>query len=278
MVTLTHRQSYLNDCDSITGFTKTDDGNTSTFTIDNDDYFKLDVTVSGGNEETKVVNDANIGRLTTAYPLILFRYKTSNSNIKAKIIAEFTGAEGTQEVLADSSSTSNRWTVGSETLDLGKTLDHIHVYADHATGTVRYDFILVCEGQFALPNVAYGMNMDLPPQEALIGIPGRDTNVTQNLGTESALINIGCDLDQGTWKRSGDTIDGEVFLDMLHNRSGQPWQWLDTGSHQFKVTVHPKFSWENRGNVVGRRLDLILKEHSLGSKADEFYEERFGIG
>jgi len=275
MVKISNGHRYLTDCDSTTGWTKTDDGNTSTFTIDNGDYFKLNVSAIGGNEETKVVNDANIGASTTTYPQIRWRYKCVG-DIKAKIIVEFSDAS-TQEVLADSNSAT--FTVGTVTLTPAKTLDHIALYADHVVGTVYYDFVLVHRGDFTLPNVAGGMNMDFPPCEAIIPVFERDTDITQHGGTQSAIVNISSDLDQGTWQRTGDKIDGEVFLDILHNRSSEPWQWLDTGSHQFKVTVHPKFQWVNNGDgSTSRLLDLVLKEYSLGSKADETYAERFGIG
>ena len=276
-VTLTNDHGYLNDCDTTTGFTKTDDGNTSTFTVDNSEYFKLAVTVSGGNEETKVVNNVNIGASTTLFPLILWRYKCSNSNIKAKIIAEFDDASE-QLILADSNSII--FTVGSATLSspTSNLLDHIHLYADHAVGTVYYDFILVCHSQFPLPNVAGGMNIDFPPRTVLLAPFGRDTSITQHGGTENAVVTLGCDLDQGDWKRAGDNIDGEVFLHVLHNQSAEPWQWLETGSHRFKVTVHPRFRWVNDGDgSTSRLLDLTLTEYSLGSKSGESHEERWGL-
>lgn len=274
-----YKNGFMDDCDDTSGWTKTDNGNTSTFTIDNDDYFKLDVTVSGGNEETKVVNDTNIGVSTTVYTQIRCRYKCSNANIKAKIIAEYTGAEGTKVVLADISSTT--WTVVTVTLDSAKTLDHIQLYADHAVGTVYYDFILVYKGDFTLPNTAGGMNLDPLPVYSYISIPSRTTDITQNLGSECAVINLlGCDLDQGTWKRTtpADTIDGEVFLEIAHNSGSEPWQWLETGSHKFKVTVHPRFYWRNNGDgSTSRLLDLVFREYSLGDKGDETHVERFGI-
>lgn len=275
MVTLSHGHGSLNDCDSTTGYTKTDNGNTSTFTIDNGDYFKLDVTVTGGAGETKVVNDANIGVSTTTYTQIRWRYKCSNASIKAKIILEFSDAT-TQEVLADSNSTT--WTTGTATPTTAKTLDHISVYADHAVGTVWYDFILVSKGDFTLPNVAGGMHFNPEPREALLDVFGRDTDITQHGGSKNAVVTLSCDLDQGTWKRTGDTVDGEVFLDMVHNRSSEPFQWLETGSHKFKVTVHPQFRWQDNGDgSTSRLLDLTLREYSLGDKSGESYAERFGI-
>lgn len=286
MVKHSYGHGFMDDCGSTTGWSKADNGNTSTFTIDNDDYFKINVTVCGGAEESKVVNDNNIGASTTLYPQIRWRYKCSNASIKAKIIAEYSDAS-LQTVLADVNSTV--WTNGNTALTAAKTLDHITVYADHAVGILYYDFLLVFAGDFTLPNVAHGMNMDLAPREAILDIFGRDTDITQGGGTKNALINIGCDLDQGgstnDWQRpqgtssKTDSVDAEVYLEMLHNLSSEPWQWFQSEvGHQFKVTVHPEFKWISEGGgSASRRLDLILKEYSLGSKADESYIERYGI-
>ena len=278
MVTLSYgyANAFFEDCDDTAGWSKTEDGNTAAIEVENGDYFKITISGSTGNKIAYYTNNFTDFSSDT-YQKIRFRYKTSDTNIKAKILVRFDDA--TEHVVLDETS-STTFTVGAVDIvpPASTTIDRVRIYANQATGWVKYDFVKFYKGDFTLPNIAYGMNMDPAPQEALIGIPRRDTNLIQNLGSESALINIGCDLDQGTWKRSTDTIDGEVFLDMLHNRSGEPWQWLDTGSHQFKVTVHPKFSWVQKGDGVGRRLDLELREYSLGSKANESYTERYGIG
>jgi hypothetical protein len=273
LVTISHGHGHLNDCYTTTDYTKTDDGNTSTFTIDNNDYFKLNVTVSGGNEETKVVNDNNIGISTTLYPTIRWRYKTSDSNIKAKIIVEFNDAS-TQEVVSDASSTT--FTVGTTTLTTGKTLDHIRLYADHATGTVYYDYCLVYVGDFTFPTgQPETMNFTPKPRFVYLGIPGKVTDNTQNLGCESAIVDMTCNLDIGTFKRSTDTINGEVFLDISHNSNTEPWQWLDTELEQFKVSLE-NLNF-NRDTPV-HMLPLRWREFSLGDKSEETYAERFGIG
>jgi hypothetical protein len=185
-------------------------------------------------------------------------------------------AGGSQTVLAETNSTT--WATFSETITASQNLDTVDLYITDEIGQVYYDFLMMHKGSFTLPNIAGGMNIDFPPSEAIIPIPGKDVDLTQHLGSHSAEVTLTSDLTQGTWKRTGDTIDGEVFLDIHHNRSGEPWQWLDTGSHQFKVTVHPKFRWVSRGAKTTRMLDLVMREYSLADKSGETYAERYGIG
>jgi len=164
---------------------------------------------------------------------------------------------GSQTILSESSSTT--WVTGSATLDTSKgNLLWLWLYANQATGQVYYDFVLVCKGIFTFPNCGYGLEFTPPARYA--------------------MVTIGCDLDVGDWKRSGDHVDGEVFLDIAHNSSSEPWQWLDTGTEQFKATLDtPVFRRESNGNSVRRILDLTFREYRRSSASHETYVERFGL-
>ena len=256
-------------------------------TITNNDYLHISATFNNGagvDEYCYYERDiTNVAASTCGRYLLRYRTSAAAAAAKAKAILVFSDAS-TQTILAAGYSTS--WNLASGTITVGKTVDKIQLYADDdgidGTFWVEYDFILIYTGTFTLPNTAYGMNIDLAPREAVIGIPSKDTDTTQNLGTQSIPIMIGCDLDQETddysWKRANDTFDGQVFWDIFHNRSSEPWQWFNDGTRQFKVSVHSRFSWSKIGNATGRRLDLELREYSLGNKAEETYLERFGIG
>jgi len=184
---------------------------------------------------------------------------------------------GSQTILSESSSTT--WVTGSATLDTSKgNLLWLWLYANQATGQVYYDFVLVCKGIFTFPNCGYGLEFTPPARYAMLEIPTRVGDITQNLGSPSATVTIGCDLDVGDWKRSGDHVDGEVFLDIAHNSSSEPWQWLDTGTEQFKATLDtPVFRRESNGNSVRRILDLTFREYRRSSASHETYVERFGL-
>lgn len=275
MTTISNVHGFLHDGDSVDDWAEVEDGGTGTTVVDNGDYLKLVVTNCVGNESYLWDNDNNIGINTTTYPTIMGRYKTSDSSIKAKVVVEFSDVS-TQEVLADISSTT--WVTFSATLTAAKTLDHIRLHADHATGTVWYDFILVHQNTFTIPDTQVGdIEYDFPPREVIIPILGKNADSADSLGSLSTEIRGTYDIDLGTWKRTtpADTIEGEVFLDILHNRSSEPWQWYDDVNMgiAMKVTVHPKF----RRTTEGIRLDLVLREYSLGDKSEETYAERWGI-
>ena len=269
--TITYGKTWQTDCEAITGFTKTDNGNTSTFTSVYGDYFMLDVTVKAGAEETKVVNDVDIDSSTasTAFSQIMWRYKCSNALIKAKVIAEFDDAT-TQEVMADT--TSQSWTVGLATLTPAKTLDHIRLYADHAVGTVYYDFVIVFQGTFTFPGANLVELVGPPPRKANIPIPGKDGLAPQNLGSEPAQVRISADMDTSTtWNL------GKVFDQISHDLSSDLWQWLTLPAHdrQFKATLAeaPRYPFEN----CKLRLELLFEEYKLAdARALENYAERFG--
>ncbi|RLC88037.1 MAG: hypothetical protein DRJ03_04005 [Chloroflexi bacterium] len=253
---------------------ESEDGNVGSFTCEHDDYFKINITSSSGNK-TYYIED-NIGYVSpSVYTTFLYRYKTSDTNIKAKIVAVF--ASGNQTILSETSSTT--WVKGSATLDTDKgSLTRIRLYANQATGQVYYDFVLVCKGIFTFPNCGYGLEFTPPARYAMLEIPARVGDITQNLGSPSATVTIGCDLDVGDWKRSGDYVDGEVFLDIAHNSYTEPWQWLDTGTEQFKATLDtPVFRREADGNSARRILELTFREYRRSSASNESYVERFGL-
>jgi len=159
--------------------------------------------------------------------------------------------------------------------------------ADNANGTsqVYYDFLLIHKGTFTFPNVAYGLDFTPPPRYATIPIPSRVGDITQGLGSESATVTASCDLNidnatndwkrpQGTLSPKTDYVNGEVFMEIAHRTYTEPWQWLDTGTEQFKVTLeNPVFRRMGKGHV----LDLLFREYRLGCASNEYYYERFGL-
>ena len=253
----------------------------ATLTVENGDYFTIQGTLTSINDEyayaeIDVANTVN----TTVYPYFLLRYKTSaaSNGLAAKVRIIYTDASS-EWILTESFST--QWKIASGTLTSGKTIDKIQLFADDypntiaaGTFTVSFDFILICKGTFTFPNTQYGSEFNPPPRYAMIPIPTRVSDITQNLGSESATWTASCNLDIGSWKRSGDYVKGEVFMDIAHNSYQEPFQWLDTGKEQFKVTLDTLRFPEHSDSHT---LDLTFKEYSRSSKSNESYVERFGL-
>lgn len=275
MVSISYGHGHLNDCTTTTGYTKTDTGNTSTFTVEHGDYFKLNVTNAAAPKITTVVNDDDIDLdvgTDELHKKIRYRYRCSNNDIKAKILIEMDGGGGTQQtVLAETNSIT--WKVGTYTITgASDKLDHIFVYANGAEGIVYYDYIIVYEGDFTFPNGAYGIRGSIPNRNIFLEVPSRQTDITQMLGSKNFEFNIGCDLANSFWTKDGlavhptgtDYVKGQVFYEIAHNAKTEPWQWLITEREQMKVTLEPpSFIREASGDKLTDRLDLLFREYRL---------------
>ena len=229
-----------------------------------------------------------INRNTKDYPKYRIRYRTGDDSVQGLLKFMFTVGQSpaSQEVTLPS---STAWTVLSGTITSNKTVDKIQLWLDDNPNSqsddrwhsVDVDFIMVYKGDFTIPNFRYGYTFRPPARYASLVVPSRVGDVTQNLGSPSATVTFGCDLDELTedeWKRDGDVVDGEVFLDILHNSSSEPWQWLDDDPRQFKVTLEdPRFEEVHEGTKVNHRFHGVWREYREGDAENETYLERFGL-
>jgi len=292
---ITYGHAFLDDCgvDLMSLYAKTEDGQTlqALETID-DDYYKLGVTGSIGNKigfwsYPDEGGSDELALSSTAYPFIIIRYKTNSSSIKAKVELVFhAGGSGSQVVLAETSSLT--WKTVVVAITPSETIDHLRLYANGATGIVYYEFILICKGQFQIPNTANGFDFDPAPRYAEYIVPGAVGNERDCMGAEPAIVTMNCDLDidtgsigdVGNWLRTGDLMKGQVFVDISHNAKSEPFQWIDLGDlvAQFKVTLDkPGFSRRTNRSEANHTLDLIFSEYRRGRANDETYIERFGL-
>lgn len=250
-------------------------------TAPNNDVLRVTGTCqSSGDEYFYAERDiTNISSDTYTKYLVRWRTSVASAGLGAQVVLIFT--DGSQNIVgATNPEFSTLWTISTGTITAGKTIDKIRLYGNDypnsvASGAfwVDYDFVMLYKDNFTLPNVA-DFNFTPPPTYANIPIPGRVGNITQNLGSESATVQIGCDLDIGDWTRAGDYINGEVFADIAHNTYSEPWQWLDTGTQQFKVTLEtpefPRLASE-------QKLALLFREYRRSNASNETYVERFGL-
>jgi hypothetical protein len=250
-----------------------------TFSVLYDDYFDLENT--GGAVDYGIYSGTDLTLDTDLYKYIKIRYKTSSASIKAKVVAEFTGAEGTQTVLAETSSTT--FTVATVALDSGKTLDHLHLWANDAVGHVYYDFVFVYKNLFTFPNTQFGKHWIAPQRNVFLDIVSRVTNLYQNLGSYSARFECSCNLDRGTWKRliangydANDYVNAQIVDEISHNSFQNSWNWLNTGmGRQFKVVLDREPTFNDLSDR--HSLDLVFREYRRSSASGETEIERFGM-
>jgi len=304
---ITYGHKYLDDCDCSDPTTFYTENRLNmlagdaTPTILYGDVLQIEAVFDEGATDEYCNYEKDITNFSSnTYPYFIVRWKTSESanGAKAKVILGFTS--GTQVILDESYSTT--WKVASGTITADKTIDKVFFYAedDGTNGTfyVYYDFILLHKGTFTFPNVGHGMEFTPPPRYAIVPIFGRVGDITQGGGSELATVTCSCDLDIGRlsttaasctgsdWKRpqgvdveyKTDYVRGEALIDIAHNTYHEPWQWLDTGTEQFKATLEtPVFRRTTSGNKTQHSLDLLFREYRLSDASNESYVERFGL-
>jgi len=266
----------LTDCDDATDWGETEDGNTGSTVVDEGDYFKIVITASAGNKVYHWHNGTDIDIAAATYKKILFRYKTSDTSIKAKILLEFDDATN-QTVLAETSSVT--WATGSATPTTGKTIDHVHLYANQATGTVWYDFVLICEDVFTFPYVSRdgksgGISLSVKNRYANLKPPKRVGDIHQYLGMDAPQIVLTGDMDTQT----GWTAPiGWLLYANTHRAYHEPWQWFTSDLVNCKVVVKSFDISQEAGSKVQRVWRLVLEMYRLSSGDVEVYGDFFEL-
>lgn len=281
---ITYGHALLHDCDTLvtdggseSKWTETDANNIAVWTTDGD-VIQAWVTPTADAQTAKLDYHFPTNPSTTTYPKLMVRWKTpdyASPGVKAGIIVTYDAGSSTFDL---GYSALGLFAVDILTLTSGKTVDKIAltVTSDAATSGnyyVHFDFILVFKGTFTFPNCT-NATFHPPPRNVIVPIPSRVGDITQNLGGLLATFDCVVDLNQGNWKRSGDTWDAEVFYDIIHNNCiDEPWQWLDTGIEQFKATLDPQFI----RNREEHTMDLRFTEYRLGGASGESYIERWSL-
>jgi len=278
---ITHTQGFLDDCNDATSWVQHDGGLGGVLTVENDDYFKISGTPNAVGDEYTYY-ERNITDISTdLYPKLVVRWKTDaiTNGLRAIVDAVYTVGPTTSTALGFSTG----WKTIVIDLTPAKTLSTIQLWADDYPDTaesygahwVAFDFILAC-GLFTFPNCAGGLHFTPPSRHVASPIPSRLCDVTQFLGTDSATVESTSNLDIGNWKRSTDSVNGDVFLDVAHNSYKEPWQWLDTGTERFKVTLdRPVFRREVNGSRTQHMIDLTFREFRRSNGNLETFRERF---
>jgi len=228
---------------------------------------------------------------------VLVRWKTGVASAGLGLTAVAVYQGGTSDYIVGTVYTSPQfstsWTVSTLTLDTGKTLDYIRVYAysdtDATTGSVYVDFILVCQGIFTWPFVSGGVELEGFNNYQHLKIPGKVGNATQYLGGDDSTIRVYGDIDSTGvdgagvplvgegWHGRWTTHDGEAFYQILHYAFNDPWEWFTSDVASLKVTLDRMRISQARSNENLLSYELDMHEYRLGSASAETNLERFGI-
>ena len=230
--TITYGHGQLWDGEDVDGWDSVPNSSTVTFSIADCDFF--DFCISSYVGDAYWVNHDALALNTDIYTKIRWRYKTSDSNVKAKIVLYFSGGDY-QVVLANSSSIT--CIPGVATITPNKILSYVRFYVDAAAGHVYIDYALIYKGDFSFPNSRDGIELRLPVDDVVQKPIGMSGALTDGFGSNLLEYDVQCDLTKGTWTRSGDQRSGEVFLEIAHRSNVEAWQWFNSGLEQMKVRI-----------------------------------------
>lgn len=252
------------------------DGTLGAVTCPDDDQFAIPMTASAGDADCNYRNVTPFGISTTAYPWVRFRYHTDGGSIKLTVKAVYN--DTTFDTLL-ASGNSKFWKAITVEMTPGKTLSYLEFHLQSATGTVYLEFVLIYAGDFSFPNTELGQEFTPGLRKATMDGIGARGQMTEYLGTDLAEFTCSCDLDLGGWKRSGDVIDGEVFLEDLELSMQVDWWWLTTSDgFKFKCCIDkPVFQREVHESKTSRILHLTFHEFRRAPANNETTEERWGI-
>ena len=253
-------------------YTLTDGGSTGTYGVTSGQDFYITLTAFVG--DAYLTNDDDLGLSTNTYPKIYFRYKTSG-NAKAKVVATFSDAN-TQTVMAETASVS--WKIVSATLTADKTLDHLSFYCCDGTGSVYYDFFLVCKGAFTFPQyskLTYQQRNRYSNSPIYTRVGRRKAWV----GADELIVNLEADIDsdRSTWKPTGYTKFAALILnDIHHNAASEAWQWFKCDRGQFKAVMEDLTITEAANQNYLYYFNTTLSEMRVSDASTESLAERFG--
>jgi hypothetical protein len=135
-------------------------------------------------------------------------------------------------------------------------------------------------GTITIPNTADGLELMIKGRNVFLEPPGMAGAHTQQLGSELSTLSIGCDLDMGDWTRAGDTVDGQVFFEMIHKLPSIPYVAVTLppfGAVMNMTLQSAVFSFKGGPNQAHRSLRLEFVEYYAKDPATDTYKQRFGI-
>lgn len=245
--------------------------------VTNDDVFDMQGAATGGGPYGFWKNHTALGLSSTVYTKARIRYKVTGAGAAAQFRLDWNGG-GHQDLLLGGS--AQTWTTFDVDLTAGQTIDYVEMWLTTASGHLYVDFVMLYKADFTIPNTVHGMNFRPYARYVRPVPPGMAGAETENLGSELAEVIMHSDLDIGNWKRAGDVLPGQVFVDIAHNSKTEDFQWLTLGDLQakFKVTLDkPDFQAQSAEATAAKTLMLTMYEYRRGPANDETYAERYGL-
>lgn len=264
-VTLTRGVGFRDDGLDASLWTAAQTANVSVLFGGDGDILSLTVTffnaVSGNNG--KATRSIASGPSTTTYPKVIIRHKDSGigANADLTMTVGYSDATSSTFTLAKTGSYGPPETFS---LTAGKTVNRLEVKIQANTSiiaasyTVDWDFIFIFKETLTLPAVSRPLQFSLPRTLVELPIPSREGGVLQDIGSDSARLEIAGTLVTTT---SPNNYSGDQWWDVLVGTwlEGN-WQWLGSDRVNYKYQIEELAVTQDPGKVGYYEFKLRLKK------------------
>jgi len=275
--TISYGHGFVDDCTNATlaNWDKAEAGLTGALSVVNDDSF--DFVCAGAGGYVVWTNHTALGLSTTVFTKFRVRYKVISGSGTVSIYLQFSDTTSQTIVAAGASAV---WKTIVAVITSGKTLNYIHIQGNGSSIEFQVDFLLIYKSDFTIPNTGMLAHFSVAGRLPILEPVSALGDTIQNLGVHSAVVEMHCNLDIGTWTRAGDLLPGQVFLDIIQASMTEPFQWITLGVQQaqFKVLLEtPDFQYAASESKASHNLLLTFREYRRAPANSETAVERFGL-
>ncbi len=268
-VTLTRGKGFTEDFLTVTQFTA-DAG--ATITTDGDIGTMVATGLNVGVTETVG------GSLSTStYGFLIVRV-ASTSGVPQLLKVAVTYTDSTTDVFNDSTgNAANQYLATVNTLTSGKTISTIKL-ANNVTGTITWkiDFFFFFKETLTLPAVAQPLQFSVPRYVVELPIPTREGGVLQDLGSQSAQLELSGTLVTTT---TPNNYTGDQWWDVLVGTWLEAnWQWVNSDRVQYKYQIQEFTAKQEPGRVGYYDFKLRLKKVDIVSATAQTFGSSTGTG
>ncbi len=268
-VTLTRGKGFTDDFLDVSGWTL-DAGVTLT---------------TDGDIATMVATGLNVGITktvtgslsSTTYSQLIVRV-ASTAGVPELLKVTVTYTDATTSIFNVSTGNSaNTYLATTNTLATGKTISTIKL-ANNVSGTLTWliDFYFFFKETLTLPAVSQPLQFSLPRYLVELPIPTREGGVLQDLGSQSAQLEVSGTLVTTT---TPNNYTGDQWWDVLVGTWLEAnWQWLNSDRVQYKYQIQEFTAKQEPGRVGYYDFKLRLKKVDIVSATAQTFGSSIGTG
>jgi hypothetical protein len=215
---------------------------------------------------------------STSYPNLIIRLAlgAGGSSQLLHVTVTYTDASTSVFDIA-TGGTVNSWSTATNTLTAGKTISTIKL-AGNIVGSITFklDFHFFFKETLTLPSVSQPLQFSLPRYIVELPIPTREGGILQDLGSQSAQIEVAGTLITTT---TPNNYTGDQWWDVLVGTWLEAnWQWIVSDRVSYKYQIMEFTGKQDPGRVGYYDFKLRLKKVDVVSARADSYGSATGSG